>query len=77
MASTLIEKLLDTPKNKSITITERSSTITPELVDRQVRVHNGKEYKKLEIKNEHIGLKIGELVATKKVAKYQKGSKKK
>lgn len=49
----------------------RNSTILPEYVNLQIKIHNGKDFKKIEIKNEHIGLKFGELAVTKKSAKYK------
>lgn len=77
IASSLLRKLnISMEQNKPLIITERNSTIIPEFVNKQVRIHNGKDYKLVDIRNEHIGLKFGELAMPKKSAKYkQNGTK--
>jgi len=60
----------DTPKNEANSIiqtTSRSSVITNNFVGKIIAVHNGKESKRVLIKPEMIGYKLGCFVFTKKL----------
>jgi ribosomal protein S19 len=51
----------------SFNIYDRAGTITPDLINSQVKIHNGLTFSKpLTISPHHIGLKFGSLVLTKK-----------
>ncbi len=53
-------------------IKERASTITPEMIDEQVRIHNGLNYSKpISLTTSHIGRKFGSLYKTKKKGAYK------
>ena len=54
---------------------ERNSIITPNDVKKGVWIHNGKEWKRKEIKEGMVGLKMGSLVLTKKRALYKRKKK--
>jgi hypothetical protein len=53
----------------------RRSAITSVLIGKTVLIHNGKEFKKLLVKREHLGFKFGEFSLTKKFTK-KNGDKK-
>lgn len=50
-------------------IWSRRSSIPSSLVGKTVLVHNGKDFKKLSVKREHLGFKFGEFSLTKKYTK--------
>lgn len=51
-----------------LSITERAGTITPDLINIQVKIHNGQTFSKpITISTSHIGKKFGCLIPTKKV----------
>ena len=50
----------------------RKSVITPEMVGHIFRIHNGKEFIKLEIVPEHIGHRLGEFSPPRRVGKHGK-----
>jgi small subunit ribosomal protein S19 len=56
---------------------DRSSTILPQLVGKQISVYNGKEYHKIQISSSMVGHKFGEFVSTRKRAVYKKKAVKK
>lgn len=58
-------------------IWSRRSAITSNLVGKTVLVHNGKDFKKLIIKREHLGFKFGEFSLTKRYTKKISEKKKK
>jgi len=58
-------------------IWSRRSSITSNLVGKTVLVHNGKDFKKLIIKREHLGFKFGEFSLTKRYTKKMGDKKKK
>ena len=60
-----------------LTILSRNGTITPDLINNQVKVHNGLNYSKpITISTFHIGRKFGSLFKTKKKGSYKKSSSK-
>jgi len=50
-------------------IWSRRSSIPSSFVGKTVLVYNGKEFKKLAVKREHLGFKFGEFSLTKKYTK--------
>jgi ribosomal protein S19 len=63
-------------KTYGIEIKDRRSTIIPDFIDKIVKVHKGNGYVAIEINKEHVGLKFGNLVRTKKIPEYKKKKKK-
>ena len=51
---------------------QRSSTITPFLVDLVVNVYNGKKFSKIKITEAMIGYKLGEFAPTRKKFSFKK-----
>jgi len=62
-------------KKKNLNIWTRDAVIPSFLVNRLVKVYNGKEYKTIKITQEKIGFKFGEFAHTRKPYIY-KGKKK-
>ena len=58
-----------------VEIKDRSTTITPNFIDKVIKIHKGNGYVGLEIKKEHVGLKLGQLVRTKRIPEYKKKKK--
>jgi ribosomal protein S19 len=58
-----------------VEIEDRSASITPEFVDRVLKIHKGNGYVPVEIKKEHVGLKLGSLVRSKRIPEYKKKKK--
>ena len=52
---------------------KRSSTIIPDLIGKSYPTHDGKNYKNITITSLAVGLKLVELLSTKKVPKFKKG----
>lgn len=62
-------------EDSTIYIHSRSSTITPDFLNKTVHVHNGKEFKPVLINSNHIGHKFGEFSLTKIPAVYKRNKK--
>lgn len=62
---------------KLIKIWSRSSVISEKFLEKVVLIHNGKSFKRLLIKREHIGFKFGEFILTKTHSQKQIKKKKK
>lgn len=62
-------------KKKNINIWSRDAVIPSFLVNRLVKIYNGKDYKTIKITHEKIGFKFGEFANTRKPYIY-KGKKK-
>jgi small subunit ribosomal protein S19 len=60
--------------NKKNYIWSRNSIITTKFLNKNIFVHNGKEFKKIFITREKIGFKFGEFSFTKKYTKKIKKS---
>jgi small subunit ribosomal protein S19 len=50
-------------------IWSRRSSIPASFIGKTILVHNGKDFKKISVKREHIGFKFGEFALTKKYTK--------
>lgn len=66
---TFVEKL-KSGKYPVVRTHRRDIPILPEFVGRKVAVHNGKEFKEIEIKPEMIGHYLGEFAMTRKPVKH-------
>lgn len=62
-------------KTYGVELEDRSASILPEFVDKILKIHKGNGYVSVEIKKEHVGLKLGSLVRSKKIPEYKKKKK--
>lgn len=53
----------------------RNTTIVPEFVERTLRIHNGKTWAEITVKEEMIGYKFGEFSFTRKRFSFKKTKK--
>ena len=51
---------------------ERSTTLTPEMIDSTLLVHNGYRFVPVNVTENHVGFKVGEFSFTKKRVKHKK-----
>ena len=65
-----LEKLSETPSEKPVRTHCRDVLVLPQHVGRRVAVHNGKEFKEIEIRPEMIGHYYGEFALTRKFEKH-------
>ncbi len=65
-----LERLRTTPKEKVVRTHCRDVLILPAHVGRRVAVHNGKEFKEVEIRPEMIGHYFGEFALTRRFEKH-------
>jgi len=66
------EKLNKNLKKQSNFIMPRNMEITPKLIGLIFKIHNGKEYKEITVKNEMVGYKFGEFVFTRGKFSFKK-----
>jgi small subunit ribosomal protein S19 len=64
------ERMRSTPKEKVVRTHCRDALVLPEHVGRRVSVHNGKEFKEVEIRPEMIGHYYGEFALTRRFEKH-------
>ncbi len=57
-------------KRQSAKTHAREMVIIPQMVGKTILVHNGKEYQALEINEEMVGYRLGELALTRKMVKH-------
>ena len=67
---TFLEKILDHPKDKPIRTECRDALVLPQHVGHRVAIHNGKEFKEVEIRPEMIGHYYGEFSLTRRFEKH-------
>ena len=65
-----LEKLGEGPSDKPIRTHCRDVIVLPQHVGRRVAVHNGREYKEIEVRPEMIGHYYGEFSLTRKFEKH-------
>ena len=65
-----IQKMKETGKITNIKIYVRSMMITPDCVDLQFDIYNGKQFVKVRVTVVHVGMKFGELCPTRKLPKH-------
>ena len=53
----------------------RSKLISPLMINDELHVYNGKQFKTIKIEVKHVGCRIGDLIHTKLTAFYKKGKK--
>ena len=61
--------------NQQIKIWKRNLKIQSQFLNKYVLIHNGKDFKRLFVKREHIGFKFGEFCLTKFHNKKTKNKK--
>jgi len=64
------ERMRATPKEKVVRTHCRDALVLPEHVGRRVAIHNGKEFKEIEIRPEMIGHYYGEFALTRRFEKH-------
>jgi small subunit ribosomal protein S19 len=57
-------------KEKAIKTHVRSMMVLPEMVGRRLLIHNGKEWKAIDIKPEMIGYRLGDFALTRKTVRH-------
>ncbi len=62
----LLKKVVESDSKKMIKTWARNSTISPEMVGRNIAVHNGKEHVPVFISEDMVGHKLGEFAPTRK-----------
>ncbi|MCL4308843.1 MAG: 30S ribosomal protein S19 [Candidatus Thermoplasmatota archaeon] len=65
-----LERMRETSADKVLRTHTRDALILPEHVGRRVAVHNGKEYKEIEVRPEMIGHYYGEFSLTRRFEKH-------
>ena len=50
---------------------KRNVTVLPEMIGKKVMIHNGQKSRPLLVTKNHVGLKFGEFIPTKKPAIYK------
>jgi len=64
------ERMRSTPPEKTVRTHCRDALILPEHVGRRVAIHNGKEFKEIEVRPEMIGHYYGEFSLTRRFEKH-------
>lgn len=59
-------------KTKKIQIWSRSSTISESLLNKNVYIYNGKNFKRIKVNRAKVGYKFGEFASTRKTQKKSK-----
>lgn len=62
-------------KTYGVEIKDRRSTIIPDFISKIVKIHKGNGYVATEIVKEHVGLKFGNLVRTKRIPEFKRKKK--
>lgn len=65
-----LERMRESPVEKVVRTHTRDAMVLPEHVGRRVAVHNGKEYKEVEVRPEMIGHYYGEFSLTRRFEKH-------
>ena len=65
-----LERLRSFPSDKALRTHGRDVLVLPEHVGHRVAIHNGKEYKEIEIRPEMIGHYFGEFALTRRFEKH-------
>jgi small subunit ribosomal protein S19 len=68
--SRFFSRMAETPPEKTVRTHCRDALVLPGHVGRKVAVHNGKEYKELEVRPEMIGHYYGEFALTRRFEKH-------
>lgn len=72
-----VKAMEKTGARKPIQTWARSCTIVPEFVDHTFMVHNGKDFIRVQVREEMVGHKLGEFAATRKFYGHQAKKEKK
>lgn len=70
-----VMKQKESPNREPIKTWERACTILPEFVDHAFLVHSGKTFVKVPVREEMVGHKLGEFVATRTFRGHSKKEK--
>ena len=65
-----LEKLVEAPDGKPVRTHCRDVLVLPQHVGRRVAIHNGKEFKEIEVRPEMIGHYYGEFALTRRFEKH-------
>ena len=65
-----LERMRETPTEKVVRTHTRDALVLPEHVGRRVAIHNGKEFKEVEVRPEMIGHYFGEFSITRRFEKH-------
>jgi small subunit ribosomal protein S19 len=68
--SQFLERMRSTPAEKTVRTHCRDAIVLPSHVGRKVAVHNGKEFKEVEVRPEMIGHYYGEFALTRRFEKH-------
>ena len=68
--SRFFERMSSTPADKTVRTHCRDALVLPAHVGRKVAIHNGKEFKELEVRAEMIGHYYGEFALTRRFEKH-------
>ena len=68
--SRFLDRMSSTPADKTVRTHCRDALVLPAHVGRKVAVHNGKEFKELEVRPEMIGHYYGEFALTRRFEKH-------
>jgi small subunit ribosomal protein S19 len=68
--SRFFERMRSTPAEKTVRTHCRDALVLPAHVGRKVAIHNGKEFKELEVRPEMIGHYYGEFALTRRFEKH-------
>jgi small subunit ribosomal protein S19 len=68
--SRFFERMRSTPPEKTVRTHCRDALVLPAHVGRKVAVHNGKEFKELEVRPEMVGHYYGEFALTRRFEKH-------
>jgi len=68
--SRFFERMSSTPPEKTVRTHCRDALVLPAHVGRKVAVHNGKEFKELEVRPEMVGHYYGEFALTRRFEKH-------
>jgi small subunit ribosomal protein S19 len=66
---------ISTTKTNKV-IHDRSTLVTPGMVDKTIQVHKGNGVSQLLVSTEHVGHKVGEFISTKTSGVYKQSKKK-
>lgn len=67
---TFLEKIRQQPKDQTLRTHVRDAMVLPDHVGHRVAVHNGKEFKEIEVRPEMIGHYYGEFALTRRFEKH-------
>lgn len=67
----LLHAIRQDVKKEGVKTCERSSMIIPAMVGAKLLVHNGKDYIPVNVREDMVGMRVGDFAATKKPFSYR------